>query len=76
MAIVRISTTQRNCSVVSVQSCVYGVESEVLEAIDPDNIIMELMGMPEKIAYVVGRTGSRILSQVDRAPRPAESNVA
>ena len=74
MAIVRISTTQRNCSVVSVQSCVYGVESEVIQATDPDNIIMELMGQPEKIAYVVGRTRSRILSQVDKMPRQ-ESNA-
>jgi hypothetical protein len=69
MAIVRISTTQRNCSVVSVQSCVYGVESEVLEAIDPENIVMELMGMPEKIAQVVGRTRSRIVTVYGKVPR-------
>jgi hypothetical protein len=69
MAIVRISTTQRNCSVVSVQSCVYGVESEVLEAVDPDNIVMELMGMPEKIAQVVGRTRSRIVTVYGKVPR-------
>lgn len=73
MAIVKISTTQRNASVVNVQACVFGVESEILEANDPDNIVMELMGMPEKIAYVVGRTGSRILSQVDRMPRTDSS---
>lgn len=75
MAIVKISTTQRNASVVNVQACVFGIESEILEANDPENIMIELMGAPEKIAQVVGRTGSRILSQVDRAPRPADSNV-
>lgn len=74
MAIVRISTTQRNASVVNVQACVFGVESEILQATDPDNIVIELMGMPEKIAHVVGRTGSRILSQVDKMPRT--DNVA
>lgn len=73
--IVKISTTQRRASLVDVQACVFGVESEILEAIDPDNILIELMGSPDKIAQVIGRTGSRILSQVDRAPRPADSNV-
>ncbi|QNN99292.1 hypothetical protein SEA_FAUST_220 [Streptomyces phage Faust] len=69
MAIVKIRTTQRRASVVNVQACLYGVESEILEANEPDNVIIELMGMPEKIAYVVGRTGSSIVSQVDKMPR-------
>lgn len=73
--IVMISTTQRRASLVDVQSCVFGVESEIVQAIDPKNIVIELMGSPDKIAQVIGRTGSRILSQVDRAPRPADSNV-
>lgn len=69
MAIVRISTTQRRASLVNVQACVYGVESEILKADDPADIQIELMGAPDKIAQVVGRTGSRIVSQVDRMPR-------
>lgn len=69
MAIVRISTTQRNASVVNVQSCLYGVESEILQANDPADIQMELMGDPMKIAYVVGRTGSRIVSVLDKVVR-------
>lgn len=69
MAIVNISTTQRNASVVDVQACIFGVQSEILKAEDPKDIVIELMGDPQKIAYVVGRTGSRIISQVDKAPR-------
>jgi len=69
LAIVKVSTTQRNASVVNVQACVFGVESEILQATDPKNIIIELMGAPEKIAQIVGRTGSRIVAQVDRMPR-------
>lgn len=75
MAIVRISTTQRRASLVDIQACVFGVESEILRAEDPNDIQIELMGDPEKIAYVVGRTGSRIVSQIDRAPRVMESNA-
>lgn len=67
--IVHISTTQKNASLVDIQSCVFGVESEILQAVDPKNIVIELMGAPEKIAQVIGRTGSRILSQVDKMPR-------
>lgn len=59
--IAHISTTQRNASVVSVQSCVFGIESQVLKATDPNDIQIELQGEPMKIAYVVGRTGSRII---------------
>lgn len=73
LAIVKVSTTQRNASVVSVQACLFGVESEILEANDPKDIIIELMGAPEKIAQIVGRTGSRIVSQVDRMPRNMDS---
>ena len=67
--IVRISTTQRNASVVNVQACLYGVESEILRAVDPADIQMELMGDPEKIAYVVGRTQSRIVTILDKVAR-------
>lgn len=73
MAIVKVRTTQRNASVVNVQACVFGIESEILEANDPENILIELMGAPEKIAQIVGRTGSSIVSQVDRMPRNVNS---
>lgn len=72
MAIVKISTTQRNASAVNVQACVFGIESEILEAVDPQNVMIELMGAPEKIAQIVGRTRSRIVAQVDRLPRNSE----
>ncbi len=62
--IVRISTTQRRASLVDVESCIYGVDSEIIEAIDPADIKIQLTGDPMKIAYVVGRTGSKIVSVV------------
>lgn len=62
MAIVRISTVLQNAPSVGIQSCIYGVECETIEAKDPAGIVFELMGSREKIANVVGRTGSRILS--------------
>lgn len=67
--IVRISTTQRRASLVDVQACIYGIESEIVEAINPANIKIELMGDPQKIAYVVGRTQSRIVSILDKVKR-------
>lgn len=60
--IVRISTTQKNASVVDIQACLFGVDSEIIKAVDPNDIQIELMGEPEKIAYVVGRTQSRIVT--------------
>ncbi len=60
--IVRISTTQKNASVVDIQACLFGVDSEIIKAVDPNDIQIELMGQPEKIAYVVGRTQSRIVT--------------
>lgn len=62
MAIVRISTVLKNAPSVGIQACVYGVECEAIEATDPAGIVFELMGSREKIANVVGRTNSRILS--------------
>ncbi|WMI33591.1 hypothetical protein SEA_PHREDRICK_228 [Streptomyces phage Phredrick] len=62
MAIVRISTVLKNAPSVGIQACVYGVECETIESKDPAGIVFELMGSKEKIANVVGRTGSRILS--------------
>ncbi|AXG66295.1 hypothetical protein SEA_ANNADREAMY_210 [Streptomyces phage Annadreamy] len=73
--IVRISTTQKRASLVDVQACLYGVESEILEAVDPADIKIELMGDPEKIAYVVGRTGSRIVSVLDKVKRTDTATV-
>ncbi|QOI67586.1 hypothetical protein SEA_BEUFFERT_218 [Streptomyces phage Beuffert] len=73
--IVRISTTQKRASLVDVQACLYGVESEILEAVDPADIKIELMGDPEKIAYVVGRTGSRIVSVLDKVRRTDTATV-
>lgn len=67
--IVNVSTTQRNASVVDVQACLYGVQSEVTKAVDPDDIRIELMGDPVKIAHVIGRTRSKIISVLDKAPR-------
>ena len=67
--IVQVSTTQRRASLVNVQACIYGVESEVIKAEDPNDVQIELMGNPEKIAHVVGRTGSRIVSQIDKVER-------
>jgi hypothetical protein len=67
--IVHISTTQRRASLVNVQACLFGVESEILKANDPNDIQIELMGDPMKIAHVVGRTKSRIVSQVDKVRR-------
>lgn len=66
--IVRISTTQRRASLVDVESCIFGVDSEILEAIDPADIKIQLVGDPHKICYVVGRTGSRIVSVLE-SPR-------
>lgn len=60
--IVHISTTQKNASVVDIQACLFGVDSEILEAINPADIKIQLTGDPEKIAYVVGRTQSRIVT--------------
>lgn len=63
--IVRISATQKTASLVDVQSCVFGVDSEIIEAIDPNDIKIQLTGDPMKIAHVVGRTGSKIVSIVN-----------
>jgi hypothetical protein len=67
--IVRISTTQRRASVVDIQACLYGVEAEILQAEDPSDIQIELMGDPEKIAYVIGKTQSRIVTILDKVER-------
>jgi hypothetical protein len=52
-----------------VQACLYGGESEILKADDPADIQIELMGAPEKIAQVVGRTRSRIVTIYDKMAR-------
>jgi hypothetical protein len=62
LAIVRISTVLQNAPAVGIQACVYGVECETIEAVNPAGIVFELMGPREKIANVVGRTKSRIVS--------------
>jgi hypothetical protein len=62
MAIVRISTVLKNAPSVGIQACVYGIECETIEATDPSGIVFELMGSREKIANIIGKTGSRILN--------------
>jgi len=73
--IVRISTTQKRASLVDIQACIHGVESEILKAVDPADIQIELMGDPQKIAYVVGRTGSRIVSILDKVARTDTAKI-
>ncbi len=66
MAVVRLSTALRNAPAVNIQSCVYGVECEVMENTDPANIVFELVGSSEKIEMVARKTNSRVVSTVDK----------
>lgn len=64
MAVVRLSTTLRNAPAVNVQSCVYGIECEVMEQTDPANIVFELVGAEDKIQVIADKTNSVIVSNL------------
>jgi hypothetical protein len=68
MSIVQIGSTLRNAPAVGVQSCIYGIECEVVKAEDPDNIVFELSGNDEKISIIIRKTNSRMISSVTRQP--------
>lgn len=64
MSVVRLSTALRNAPAVNVQSCVYGIECEVMEKTDPANIVFELIGSEEKIRMIAEKTNSKVVSNL------------
>ena len=68
MSIVQIGSTLQNAPAVGVQSCIYGIECEVIQAVDPTNIVFELSGNDEKIGIIIKKTNSRMISSVTRQP--------
>lgn len=69
MSVVHISATLSNAPNVGIQSCVFGVECEVVEKTDPTNIVFELTGSDEKISQIVEKTLSRRISTVAKVRR-------
>jgi hypothetical protein len=64
LSVVRISTTVRNAPAVNVQSCVYGIECEVKEKTDPQNVVFELVGSEDKIRLIAMKTNSKVVSNL------------
>jgi hypothetical protein len=64
MAIVRVSTTQKNAAIVPIQACIYGIECDLIEAEDPAKILFDLIGDRGKINLIIWKTGSNDLGEL------------
>lgn len=66
MSVISLKTNYKQAANVQIQAGMYGIEAEVIEAEEPNEIFIDLIGSEEKARYVAEKTGAEIVDIVDR----------
>lgn len=69
MPVLSVSIPKRKESILSVCALKYGVEAEVIDRDDSDNLYVDLTGRTNKTMSVACEVGAEVIDEVDKTRR-------